>query len=115
MTKRTDKKITIKNCQGCTKIFYFDENVYPNKKYCNRDCYLKFVSRPMPRRSLLSYLSKWKFWVIIVICFYNISQIELLPPMILYKRLFFLKGPEYACNDVDVFYIQQGDDQLDKI
>lgn len=34
-----------KNCQGCAKIFSFDESINPDRKFCNKDCYLSHVRK----------------------------------------------------------------------
>lgn len=34
-----------KNCFGCTKVFYFDENINPKRKFCGKDCYTNHVKK----------------------------------------------------------------------
>lgn len=31
-----------KNCLGCKKVISFDHNINPNRKFCQKACYLNF-------------------------------------------------------------------------
>lgn len=33
----------IKNCQGCTKTFFCDQNIKVKKKFCSKQCYLNLI------------------------------------------------------------------------
>jgi len=89
----TNQKKTNKNCAGCKIIFSFDPIINPNRKFCNKACYLNFVKLPAvvvikPKR--LSFLQKLRIWLkskyinlFILFFFVKVSETE-------WKHLFIL-------------------------
>lgn len=124
-----------KNCMNCSKILLIEELFYPNRKFCNRDCYTSFIRKKF--RSTTKVISepikieKINFFkklmnkikvlqqrinliVFFIIAFCTFNEAEVFYPNIIYKPFYIFKIDENDECCGDVFYIPT-DIELDLI
>jgi hypothetical protein len=104
MIKPNEKK-TNRICRGCTKMFFIDVTAKNEKKFCNRDCYIKFLKVIPGKLTFMQKLHRFlnKYWAIffVPVCFYHMTD------NILFHSLMKVKQNLNCRNTIEVYELPE--------